>query len=57
MIYSDLTKAFDKVDYGVIYHKLHGLGIVGKLGEWLQDFKKDKCQVVITNEVTFKNSK
>ena len=32
MIYLDFSKAFDKVDHGVLLHKLKDLGITGKLG-------------------------
>ena len=32
MVYLDFVKAFDKVDHGVILHKIKMLGITGKLG-------------------------
>ena len=31
MIYLDFSKAFDKVDHGVLLHKLRDMGIVGNL--------------------------
>ena len=34
MIYLDFSEAFDKVDHGVLLHKLKDLGITGKLGIW-----------------------
>ena len=34
MIYLDFLKAFDKVDHGVLLHKLKDLGITGKFGIW-----------------------
>ena len=34
-VYLDCTKAFDKVDHGVLLHKIKMLGITGKLGVWL----------------------
>ena len=34
MIYLDFAKSFDKVDHGVLLHKLKQLGITGKLGNW-----------------------
>ena len=49
VIYLDFAKAFDKVDHGMICHKLRDLGIVGKLGEWLHDFLKDRSQAVVAN--------
>ena len=32
MVYLDFTKAFDKVDHGVLLHKIKMLGITVKLG-------------------------
>ena len=32
MIYLDFSKAFDKVDHGIVLHKLKDLGITGNLG-------------------------
>ena len=32
IIYLDFSKVFDKVDHGVLLHKLKDLGIPGKLG-------------------------
>ena len=38
MIYLDFSKAFDKVDHGVLLHKLRDMGIAGNLGIWLHSF-------------------
>ena len=38
MVYLDFAKAFDKVDHGVLLHKIKILGITGKLGVWLYHF-------------------
>ena len=38
MVYLDFAKAFDKVDHGVLLHKIKSLGITGKLGVWLYHF-------------------
>ena len=46
VIYLDFAKAFDKVDHGMICHKLRGLGITGRLGEWLHSFLQDRRQAV-----------
>ena len=38
MIYLDFSKAFDKVDHGILLHKLRDLGIIGRLGLWFFHF-------------------
>ena len=38
MVYIDIAKAFDKVDHGVLLHKIKILGITRKLGVWLYHF-------------------
>lgn len=38
MIYLDFSKAFDKVDHGVLMHKLKKMGITGNVGKWLFSF-------------------
>ena len=38
MIYLDFSKAFDKVDHGVLLHKLRDMGIAGNLGIWFHSF-------------------
>ena len=38
MIYLDLSKAFDKVDHGVLLHKLRNMGMAGTLGTWFHSF-------------------
>ena len=35
MIYLDFSKAFDKVDHGILLHKLRDLGIIDRLGLWV----------------------
>ncbi|GAB1597390.1 hypothetical protein Ahia01_000015400, partial [Argonauta hians] len=47
VIYLDFAKAFDKVDHGVLCHKLLELGIGGKLGEWIHNFLQDRKQTVM----------
>ena len=46
MVYLDLAKAFDKVDPGVLHHKIKILGITGKLGVWLYHFLTGRTQFV-----------
>ena len=35
MVYLDFSKALDKVDHGILLHKVKEIGITGKLGQWL----------------------
>ena len=34
MVYLDFSKPFDKIDHGILLHKLKALGITGHLGIW-----------------------
>ena len=38
VIYTDFSKAFDKVETGVLIHKLRECGITGKVGCWIAAF-------------------
>ena len=38
VIYLDFSKAFDKVEHGVLLHKLKDCKVLGKVGEWLAKF-------------------
>ena len=40
MVYLDFSKAFDKVDHGILLHKVKEPGITGKLGQWFYHFLK-----------------
>ena len=46
MIYLDFSKAFDKVDHGIVLHKRRDLGITGNLGIWFHQFLSDRTQFV-----------
>ena len=46
MTYLDFSKAFDKVDHGIVLHKLRDLGITGNLGVWSHQFLSDRTQFV-----------
>ena len=46
MIYLDFSKAFDKVDHGILLHKLNDLGITGKLGIWFFKFLTNRTHYV-----------
>ena len=51
VIYLDFAKTFDKVDHGILIHKLRDIGISGKLGIWLNDFLTDRSQSVVINGI------
>ena len=38
MVYLDFAKAFNKVDHGILLHKVKDPGITGKLGQWFYHF-------------------
>ena len=46
VVYLDFAKAFDKVDHGILLHKVRSLGISGKLGVWLHSFLTGREQQV-----------
>ena len=46
MIYLDFSKAFDKVDHGVLLHKLTDMGIAGNLGTWFHSFLSNRYHFV-----------
>ncbi|KAK3868070.1 hypothetical protein Pcinc_026514 [Petrolisthes cinctipes] len=46
VVYLDFSKAFDKVDHGVLLHKLRNLGISGELGLWVSAFLTNRTQFV-----------
>lgn len=46
VVYLDFSKAFDKVDHGVLLHKLRNLGISGQLGLWVSAFLTNRTQFV-----------
>ena len=41
MVYLDFSKAFDKVDHGILLHKLRAVGITGNICIWLFHFLTD----------------
>ena len=46
MIYLDFSKTFDKVNHGILLHKLRDLGITGKLGLWFFHFLNNRQHYV-----------
>jgi hypothetical protein len=56
-IYLDFSKAFDKCDHGIIFHKLKSLGIRGKIGRWLFNFLSGRfIQVLVKGRKSSKSS-
>ena len=46
MIYLDCSNAFDKVDHGILLHKLRDLGITDRLGLWFFHFLNNRQHYV-----------
>ena len=46
MVYLDFSKAFDKVDHGILLHKLRAGGITGNICIWLFHFLTDRSHFV-----------
>ena len=46
VVFLDFAKAFDKVDHGILLHKIKTLGITGKLGIWIHAFLTGRLQSV-----------
>ena len=46
MVYLDFSKAFDKVEHGILLHKLRAVGITGNIGIWLFHFLTDRSHFV-----------
>ena len=49
VVYLDFAKAFDKVDHGILLHKMRQMGITGKLGIWLHSFLTNREQCVVAD--------
>ena len=49
VVYLDFSNTFDKVDHGVVLHKLYNLGISGQLGLWVSAFLTNRTQLVALN--------
>ena len=56
VVYLDFAKAFDKVDHGILLHKLRDSGITGKLGVWLHCFLTKREQSVAVGGAVSKPS-
>ena len=47
MVYLDFAQSFDKVDHGVLLHKIKLIGITGKVGVWLYEFLTGRTHFVM----------
>ena len=50
VVYTDFSKAFDKVNHSKLIEKLHNLGIGGKLLEWFRSYITKRVQKVQIGE-------
>ena len=48
-VYLDFSKAFDKVNKGILARKMKRMGICGPLGEWIFAFLTSRRQVILAN--------
>lgn len=48
-LYTDFSKAFDRVDHGILVGKLHMMGISGALLSWLESYLQNRTQIVRVN--------
>ena len=46
VLYTDFSKAFDKVDHTLLLRKLHGFGVKGEMLTWLQSYLTGRTQHV-----------
>ena len=46
MVYLYFSNAFDKVDHGILLHKLKALGITGNLRMWFYNFLTNRSHFV-----------
>jgi hypothetical protein len=48
-VYTDFSKAFDKVDHGLLVHKLSKIGVNGSLLNWISSYLTNRKQFVRIN--------
>lgn len=46
-IYTDISKAFDRVDHMILLHKLAGIGVHGNLLRWFESYLTGRSQKVV----------
>lgn len=47
VVYTDYSKAFDRIDHNILLSKLHLLGIHGDLYRWFSSYVDNRCQAVV----------
>ena len=57
ILFLGFSKAFDKVDHGILLRNLRNVGISGKTGKWILNFLANRNQQVIVNQDISKKSK
>lgn len=50
VLYTDFSKAFDKVSHKKLLHKMKAYGIFGKMWNWVKAFLTDRKQWVVLGE-------
>lgn len=48
-VYTDYSKAFDRIDHTILLAKLYAAGIRGDLYRWFKSYVADRCQTVVLN--------
>lgn len=51
-IYTDYTKAFDRIDHSLLLYKLSRAGIRGDLFRWFSSYVKNRSQAIVLNGYT-----
>ena len=54
--FTQISKAFDKVDHVILLRKLKAVGIGGKLGRWIHSFLTERKQVVMVNGIASRSA-
>lgn len=49
VIYTDYSKAFDKINHKILIIKLNNIGIRGDLLRWFTSYVENRCQAVVIN--------
>lgn len=49
VIYTDFSRAFDKVNHSILLSKLHSYGISGVLLDWCKSYLQKRCSNVVLN--------